>query len=119
MSSLPAYVTVTDAAGRVLFRRPATEAEVEEAIQVAQAADSEAQAVLGRIAAEREQVLAQPPALEQVAPVVAMDVPAETELLPAYETVDTKDEDTGPPEIEDVNDFDFLSAIESEGVHDE
>ena len=35
------YVTVTDAAGRVLFRRPATQAEIEEARQVADSADAE------------------------------------------------------------------------------
>jgi hypothetical protein len=52
------YVTVTDAAGRVLFRRPATQAEIEEAMQVADAADSEAEAGLKRIAAEREANLA-------------------------------------------------------------
>ncbi len=51
---MSAYVTVTDAAGRVLFRRPATDAEILEAIQVADAADAEAHASLRRIAAERD-----------------------------------------------------------------
>lgn|GEM_PF-4993442 len=59
MPSEPAaYVTVTDAAGRVLFRRLATAAEVEEAIQIAKAADGEAETVLKRIAKDREKVLA-------------------------------------------------------------
>ena len=57
-SELPAYVTVTDAAGRVLFRRLATAAEVEEAIQIAKAADGEAESVLKRIAKDRDKVLA-------------------------------------------------------------
>ena len=55
---LPAYVTVTDAAGRVLFRRLATAAEVEEAIQIAKAADGEAENVLKRIAKDRDKILA-------------------------------------------------------------
>ena len=57
-AELPAYVTVTDAAGRVLFRRLATAAEVEEAIQIARAADLEAESVLKRIAKDRDKVLA-------------------------------------------------------------
>ena len=60
----PAFVTVTDAAGRVLFRRPATQAEIDEAIAVADAADAEAVAALKRIAKVRTQVLARPPAAE-------------------------------------------------------
>ena len=55
---VPAYVTVTDAAGRVLFRRLATAAEVEEAIQIAKAADVEAENVLKRIAKDRDKILA-------------------------------------------------------------
>jgi hypothetical protein len=50
-----AYVTVTDAAGRVLFRRLATPAEIEEAMRVASDADAEAEASLRRIAAERKE----------------------------------------------------------------
>jgi len=57
-AELPAYVTVTDAAGRVLFRRLATAAEVEEAIQIAKAADGEAENVLKRIAKDRDKILA-------------------------------------------------------------
>ncbi|HEY1729195.1 MAG TPA: hypothetical protein VGG22_12525 [Candidatus Baltobacteraceae bacterium] len=56
-AELPAYVTVTDAAGRVLFRRLATAAEIEEAIQIARAADGEAEQVLKRIAKDRDKVL--------------------------------------------------------------
>jgi len=68
-SPAPAYVTVTDAAGRVLFRRAATQAEIEEAIAVAQAADAEAEAALKRIAGRRTQVLPTPapPAAEEEA----------------------------------------------------
>src|SRR5690348_12477456 len=60
-STPPAYVTVTDAAGRVLFRRPATEAEIEEARSIAKSADAEAQAVLMAIAKEREHAHLPPP----------------------------------------------------------
>jgi hypothetical protein len=46
-----AFVTVSDAAGRVLFRRPATAADVEEAL--AAAALAEGAQALGRIMAGR------------------------------------------------------------------
>ncbi len=47
------FITVSDAAGRVLFRRPATEEEVMSAIAAAQAAEAEGQAAMQRIAQER------------------------------------------------------------------
>lgn len=78
---MSAYVTVTDAAGRVLFRRPATEAEIEEAMQVADAADAEAQASLRRIASEREQSLAAAAAHERLAQERADAEAAMTELV--------------------------------------
>lgn len=65
--SEPAYVTVTDAAGRVLFRRAATPAEVEEAIQVAKTAETEAAGVLKRIAKKRELPPPEPSSPEPVA----------------------------------------------------
>jgi hypothetical protein len=48
-----AYITVTDAAGRVLFRRAATPSEVAEAVRSAQEAEREGQAVMDRISSER------------------------------------------------------------------
>jgi len=48
-----AYITVSDAAGRVLFRRPATDDEVMSALQAAQTCEAEAQAAIDRIARER------------------------------------------------------------------
>lgn len=48
-----AFITVSDAAGRVLFRRPATGAEVDEALRAAEEAEREGQAAMERIAAER------------------------------------------------------------------
>lgn len=48
-----AYITVTDAAGRVLFRRPATKNEVDEALLSAEEAENEGQAAMDRIAFER------------------------------------------------------------------
>jgi hypothetical protein len=50
---MTAFITVTDAAGRVLFRRPATEAEVMDALRAADTAEFEAQAAMDRIAVER------------------------------------------------------------------
>jgi hypothetical protein len=97
-SELPAYVTVTDAAGRVLFRRLATEAEVQEAIQIAKAADGEAESVLKRIAKDRDKVLAvqarraqtegkkepEPQVIEHQAPAAAAPIVEETDELPAF-----------------------------------
>jgi hypothetical protein len=51
---MKAFITVSDAAGRVLFRRPATEAELSSAIHAAQTAEIEATAAMERIADERE-----------------------------------------------------------------
>jgi hypothetical protein len=48
-----AYITVTDAAGRVLFRRPATPQEVDDALRSAGTAQSEGEAAMDRIAYER------------------------------------------------------------------
>ena len=78
---MSAYVTVTDAAGRVLFRRLATQAEIEEAMQVADEADAEAQASLRRIAAEREQSLAAAAAQERLVLAKAQAEAAMTELV--------------------------------------
>ena len=49
-----AFITVTDAAGRVLFRRAATQSEIDEAVQAADVAESEAADALARIATMRE-----------------------------------------------------------------
>jgi hypothetical protein len=92
MSELPAYVTVTDAAGRVLFRRAATPAEVEEAIQVAKAAETEAAGVLKRIAKKRELTPPEPPPPERVAaaPPHPDEIPDEEppEDTPAFRDLD-------------------------------
>jgi hypothetical protein len=48
-----AYITVADASGRVLFRRPATAQEVDEALRSAEEAEREGQAAMDRIASER------------------------------------------------------------------
>ena len=50
---LEAYVTVTDASGRVLLRRPATAEEIAEALRAADDAEQNARATLAEIAAER------------------------------------------------------------------
>jgi hypothetical protein len=48
-----AYITVTDAAGRVLFRRAATPREVDDALRSADAATVEGEAAMDRIAYDR------------------------------------------------------------------
>jgi hypothetical protein len=50
---MTAFITVSDAAGRVLFRRPATDAEVMHAVRAAEAAEVEGRAAMERIAQER------------------------------------------------------------------
>jgi hypothetical protein len=51
-----AFITVTDAAGRVLFRRAATQLEIDEAAKAADVAEIEAQEAMERMAASRENV---------------------------------------------------------------
>jgi hypothetical protein len=51
-----AFITVTDAAGRVLFRRAATQLEIDEAAKAADVAEIEAQEAMERMAASREYV---------------------------------------------------------------
>lgn len=48
-----AFITVTDAAGRVLFRRAATPHEVSDALRSADAAQAEGEAAMDRIAYDR------------------------------------------------------------------
>ena len=50
---MEAYVTVTDAAGRVLLRRPATSEEIAEALRAADDAERNARDTLAAIAEER------------------------------------------------------------------
>jgi len=50
-----AFITVTDAAGRVLFRRAATQSEIDDAVKAASIAEAEAGEAMARIAAAREQ----------------------------------------------------------------
>jgi len=49
-----AFITVSDACGRVLFRRPATDEEIQSALRAAQEAESEGWAAMERVARERE-----------------------------------------------------------------
>ena len=53
IASMGAYITVSDAAGRILYRRPATDDEIRSALGAAQVAEREAQAAMDRIAHER------------------------------------------------------------------
>jgi hypothetical protein len=48
-----AWVTVTDASGRVLYRRRATASEIAEALRAADEAEQSARATLVEIAVER------------------------------------------------------------------
>ncbi|MBV8149939.1 MAG: hypothetical protein JOY59_00150 [Candidatus Eremiobacteraeota bacterium] len=109
----PAYVTVTDASGRVLFRRPATQAEVEEAIQIAGAANAEAEEVLKRIASERQAALA---AMPQLADPAASAEPTEA---PAQPLPQGPIDEFVPMEHASFEEDPFSAAVESEEKHDE
>lgn len=50
---MDAYVTVTDASGRVLFRRRASAEEIADALRAAEEAERAARETLARIAVER------------------------------------------------------------------
>jgi hypothetical protein len=50
---MDAFITVSDAAGRVLFRRPATVEEVLTAVRAAEIAEAAAAMAMERIAQER------------------------------------------------------------------
>lgn len=95
-----AFITVSDAAGRVLFRRRATEVEIAEAVHAAETADVGAQEAMHEIAAQRYEALAagttiehelEPPGelaeLEDLAPLEeygeTFDEPAEEQPEPA------------------------------------
>ena len=52
-----AYITVSDASGRLLCRRLATDAEIMSALRAAEVAESEAQSAMERIAADRAQAI--------------------------------------------------------------
>ena len=114
---------MTDAAGRVLFRRPATQAEIEEAIQVADAADAEAQAVLKRIAEERQMAMVAAQQQQMLPPEVPpepearaapeAEEPAEPEPVFTSKAMEAEDEE--PAIRSGAEDFDFLSELEKQG----
>ncbi len=60
-----AFITVSDAAGRVLFRRRATEVEIDEARRAAEEADAGAEAAMHEIAQQRYAALAAGTTIEQ------------------------------------------------------
>ncbi len=60
-----AFITVSDAAGRVLFRRRATDAEMTEAVHAAEEADVGAEAAMQEIATQRYEALATGTMIEQ------------------------------------------------------
>ncbi len=57
-----AFITISDASGRTLYRRPATDEEVRGALRAAQVADAEAHAALERMQTESRE--SEPDAVE-------------------------------------------------------
>jgi hypothetical protein len=58
---MEAWVTVTDASGRVLYRRRATAAEIADALRAADEAERNARSTLAEIAVERGLLPPEPP----------------------------------------------------------
>ena len=109
---VPAYVTVTDAAGRVLFRRLATEAEVEEARQIAKDADAEAHSVLLAIAKDREHSAIAPPAEAEEMPADRGDSADEEskDILDSFAGLKVPKKEEEAPAFTDLGeDLDFSS----------
>lgn len=115
----PAYVTVTDAAGRVLFRRLATDAEIEEARQIAVQADAEANSVLKAIAKERTQVLPSPAAAVDEEPQIeAMPEEPPKDIFDSFAglKVPKKEKEEEAPAFTDLgDDLDFLGSLDGGG----
>lgn len=78
-----AFITVSDAAGRVLFRRRATDGEIAEAVRVAEDADAGAESAMHEIAAQRYAALASGTTIEQ-----QLEPPTELQELEAYEDLE-------------------------------
>ena len=60
-----AFITVSDASGRVLFRRRATDSEMSDAVRAAEEADAGAESAMQEIAEQRYALLATGASLEQ------------------------------------------------------
>ena len=120
-----------------MFRRLATAAEIEEATQIAKAADVEAEKVLGRIAKDREKALtaahaapqevaAPPPAAEAKPAPISAPLSEETEFLEPPEipepdfSLSTRDEPKSKKEEDSAftafgdEELDFLSGLDEE-----
>lgn len=93
-----AFITVSDAAGRVLFRRRATEAEIAEAVRAADQADEGAQAALLEVAGERYAALATRSTIERAFAAPPDELDELTELAPP-DVVQSLD-DTGFVELD-------------------
>jgi hypothetical protein len=87
-----AFITVSDASGRVLFRRRATEAEITEAVHAAEEADAGAEAVMHEIAAERYAALAAGTTISQ-----ELEAPAELAEVEQLAAVSSQPEYTAQP----------------------
>jgi hypothetical protein len=86
-----AYVTVTDAAGRVLFRRPATGEEIAEALVAADRAERNARETLADIGAQRRD-----DALRRAAAPAAPPPPRPQPMRDVTPQPDAAEDDAGP-----------------------
>jgi hypothetical protein len=107
----------------VLFRRPATEAEVEEARQIAKQADAEAHSVLAAIATEREHGPVPPPAIdgkradeEPAASAAPAQDGAPVDIRDSFAGVNVPKEKEETPAFTDLgDDLDFFSSLNGGG----
>lgn len=106
-----AFITVSDASGRVLFRRRATEVEIAEAVHAAETADAGAEEAMHEIAAQRYEALASGSTIEQR--LEPPDELAELEGLAPVEYGEEAAEEQGQPEgLEDTSLFADLDIVE-------
>ena len=101
-----AFITVSDASGRVLFRRRATDGEIEEAVRAAEHADAGAESAMHEIAAQRYQALAAGTTIEQ-----HLEPPSELQELEEFEGFEHV---AGEPEGEAAP---VMAEAESEAGH--
>lgn len=112
----PAYVTVTDAAGRVLFRRLATDAEVEEARQIAKEADNEAHNVLKAIASNREHTAVTPPPEMDEAREAEISAEEPKDIMDSFAGVKVPKKEEEAPAFTDLgDDLDFFGSVDGGG----
>lgn len=106
-----AFITVSDAAGRVLFRRRATETEVADAVRAAEQADEGAEAAMHEIASQRYAALAAGTTIvEDVAP--PPELAEFEEVVQAEPSLEEEEQPEEVPHLDEAGLFHENDALE-------